>query len=248
MAKTTDSKKSKKDGVSTSDRSVAASRVTRRLTAEDREEQIVQKAIHYFATHGFTASTHDLAREIGITQPLLYRYFPSKEALVDRVFDEVYLSRWNPDWEDWLMDRTHPLGERMCRYYKDYARIILRSDWIRIFVFAGLTREGINGRYLTRLRERIFDVVLAELRYEHDLSKPTEDQYEQEIELVWAIHASIFYIGMRKWIYGLPVPKNIDRLIEQKVTAFLEGAPAVMREIRGTPKQKAASRRAPRAA
>ena len=206
--------------------------VNKRMSPEEREEQIVQKAIQYFAAHGFSASTRELAKEIGITQPLLYRYFPNKEALVERVFHEVYLSRWNPDWEDWLKDRSQPLDERMLRYYKDYARIILKNEWIRIFIFAGLTREGINNRYLKRLREKIFDVVLSEIRYQYDIPAPTLEQYEDEIELIWSVHASIFYVGMRKWVYGLPTPKNIDRLIEQKVNAFLHGAPEVMRELR----------------
>ena len=204
----------------------------KRMAPEEREQQIVEKAIRYFATHGFSGSTRDLAKEIGVTQPLLYRYFPNKEALVDRVFQEVYMARWNPDWEDWLKDRSMPLRERLIRYYTDYARFILRSEWIRIFVFAGLTREGINQRYLARLRERIFDVVLTELHHEHQLPSPTRQQYEDEIELVWSVHASIFYVGMRKWIYGLPVPKDLDRMIRHKVCAFLDGAPAVMRMMR----------------
>src|SRR6266404_80860 len=77
----------------------ARATANKRLSPEEREEQIVQKAIQYFGAHGFSASTHELARKIGITQPLLYRYFPNKEALVERVFHEVYLSRWNPDCE-----------------------------------------------------------------------------------------------------------------------------------------------------
>jgi AcrR family transcriptional regulator len=232
MVKSTSDKKSKRTQAAGSADSAAATRGAKRLAPEEREEQIVQKAISYFATHGFTASTRDLAREIGVTQPLLYRYFPNKEALVERVFNEVYLSRWNPDWEDWLRDRSVPLQERMCRYYKDYARIILKKEWVRIFVFSGLTREGINKRYLTRIRERVFDAVLDELRYELRLSKPTPEQYEEEIELIWSIHAGIFYIGMRKWVYGLTIPRNIDRIIEQKVAAFLDGAPSVMRNMR----------------
>jgi AcrR family transcriptional regulator len=207
----------------------------KRLNPEEREEQIVRKAITYFAANGFSASTRELAREIGVTQPLLYRYFPNKEALVERVFQEVYLSRWNPDWEDWLIDRSRPLKERMYRYYKDYARIILKNEWIRIFIFAGLTREGINNRYLARIREKIFEVVLEEVRHEHGISAPNPEQHEEEIELVWSLHASIFYVGMRKWVYGLSIPKNIDRLIELKVTSFLDGTPAVMRWIRNNP-------------
>lgn len=205
---------------------------TRRLNPEEREEQIVQKALRYFAAHGFSASTRELAREIGVTQPLLYRYFPSKEALVDRVYEEVYLSRWNPDWEDWLKDRSLPLKERMFRYYKDYARIILKNEWIRIFIFAGLTREGINNRYLSRMRHRIFELVLRELRHEYGIPAPTPDQHELEVELIWSLHASIFYIGVRKWVYGLAVPKDIDALIELKVTSFLEGVPSTIRAMR----------------
>lgn len=205
---------------------------TRRLAREDREELIVQKAIKYFATHGFGASTRDLAKEIGVSQPLLYRYFPNKEALADRVFHEVYLSRWNPDWEDILKDRSRPLADRLLEFYQQYGRVILKSDWIRIFIFAGLTREGINNRYLARLRERIFDVILAELRRQFKIADPTPQQYEDEIEFIWGLHAAIFYVGVRKWVYGLQVPKDLDRLIDQHVYAFLDSAPAVLKRIR----------------
>jgi len=39
---------------------------------EAREKQILQKAIQHFATHGFSGSTRELARQLGVTQPLLY--------------------------------------------------------------------------------------------------------------------------------------------------------------------------------
>ncbi|WP_229257565.1 TetR/AcrR family transcriptional regulator [Duganella callida] len=204
----------------------------RRLSPAEREQQIVTKAIGYFATHGFSASTRELAREIGITQPLLYRYFPSKDALVDRVFQVVYLSRWNPDWDALLRDRDKPLARRLQLFYQQYAAMILQSDWIRIFIFAGLTRQGINDRYLASLRERVFDVVLAELRHEAGVAAPTPQQYEDEIEFIWGLHAAIFYIGVRKYVYGLPVPEDTDRLIAQKLDTFLGCAPRALKNLR----------------
>jgi AcrR family transcriptional regulator len=207
----------------------------KRLTPEDRKAQIVQNAIRYFAAHGFGASTRELAREVGISQPLLYRYFPNKEALVDHVYNEVYLSRWNPAWERRLADRSVPLRVRLCSYYKDYAAIILKDEWTRIFIFAGLTREGLNTRYLAHLRGRIFELVLAELRHEYAIAAPSAAQLEQEVELIWGMHAAIFYVGMRKWVYGLVVPDDIERLVEHKVSAFLAGTPQVMRELRQAP-------------
>jgi AcrR family transcriptional regulator len=113
---------------------------TRRMLPEDREQQIVEKAIEHFATHGFSGSTRELAKRIGVTQPLLYRYFPSKEALIDRVYNEIY--RWDPQWESLIADRSIPLQERLCTLYKAYSHVILQREWIRTFIFAGLTREG----------------------------------------------------------------------------------------------------------
>jgi AcrR family transcriptional regulator len=207
----------------------------RRLAPEEREHDIVQRAVAVFAKHGFEVSTRDLAKELGITQPLLYRYFESKEALVDRVYEEVFVSRWNPEWEEWLADRSVPLRDRLCRYLKDYARFVLRSEWVRIFIYAGLSRGGINQKYLSRLRERHFAVIARELRQEYGIPEPTTTaQEDEEIELVWAMHSGVFYIGVRKWVYGQPTPRNLDRVIDMRVDAFLHGVPSVLKSDRSS--------------
>ncbi len=214
--------------------SVSAPR--RRLAPEEREHDIIQRAVSVLARHGFEVSTRDLAKELGITQPLLYRYFPSKEALIDRVYEEVFVRRWNPEWEEWLSDRSFPLRDRLCRYLKDYAKFVLRNEWIRIFIYAGLSRGGINQKYLARLRERHFAVIARELRHEYDIPDPrNETEEEDEIELVWATHSSVFYIGVRKWIYEQPIPKNLDHVIEMRVDAFLQGVPPVLKADRKRP-------------
>ena len=211
----------------------AADQRRRRLTPEEREHDIVQRAIGIFARHGLQVSTRDLATALGITQPLLYRYFSSKEALIDRVYEEVFVRRWNPEWEEWLADRSQPLRERLCRYLKDYAKFVLRNEWVRIFIYGGLARGGINQKYLSRLRERHFAVIARELRLAYNIPEPrSEIEAEDEIELVWAMHSSVFYLGVRKWIYEQSIPRNIERLIELRVDAFLQGVPAVLRTQR----------------
>lgn len=205
----------------------------RRLAPEDREHQIVQAAIAFFARHGFDASTRDLAKELGVTQPLLYRYFPTKEALVERVYEEVFVRRWNPEWEEWLADRSVPLADRLKRYLEDYARFVLRGEWVRIFIYAGLSRGGINQKYLGRLRERHFVVIARELRHACEIPEPEDaDALEDEIDLVWAMHSSVFYIGVRKWIYELPTPRDLARVIDLRVDAFLAGVPPVLKARR----------------
>ena len=48
-------------------------------------QRIVDEAKIFFADHGFRGSTRELARQLGVTQALIYKYFPSKQALIDQI-------------------------------------------------------------------------------------------------------------------------------------------------------------------
>ncbi len=52
-----------------------------------------------------------------------------------------------------------------------------------------------------------------------------------EFELVWALHASIFYIGIRKWIYGLSIPDDVGAVVTSLATSFLDGVPTVIASL-----------------
>jgi AcrR family transcriptional regulator len=201
----------------------------KRMLREEREREIVSGAIKYFADHGFHGDTRQLAEQLGITQPLLYRYFSNKQVLIERVYKDVFLERWNPKWEEWLSDRSQPLYDRLVRFYQDYTRRIMTHDWIRLFLLSGLDNVAINRRYLKTMHERIWSLIVDEIRFE--CKRPTikiESPSETEVELVWAVIASIFYIGVRRWVFGLGVPEDLDSVIEDKIKAFLYGAPAAM--------------------
>jgi AcrR family transcriptional regulator len=201
----------------------------KRLPPDERERLIARAAVRFFAEHGFEGQTRELARRIGITQPLLYRYFPSKEALIERVYQEVFVGHWDPRWEALIEDRKIPLRERLLRFYQDYARAILSYEWVRLFTFSGLKGLDLNARYLQLLHDRIFPRVVAEVRHAYGRPSPQEVPIgEAETEIVWSLHAAIFYLGVRRWIYDLPIPEDLDRAVADKVAAFLDGAPAVM--------------------
>lgn len=128
---------------------------------------------------------------------------------MDGVYEEVFVRLWNPEWEEWLADRSVSLRERLRRHLKDYARFVLRSEWVRIFICAGLSRGGINQKYLARLRERHFLVIAHEIRHEFGIPDPRDTiEEDEEVELVWAMHSSIFDIGVRKWITSSPRPET----------------------------------------
>lgn len=204
----------------------------RRLPPAERERQIVDGAIRYFAEVGFEGQTRELARRLGITQPLLFRYFPTKDDLIDRVYEEVYLSRWKDEWPNGLKDRSLTLEERLVRYYEDYGSAIFNYEWVRIFMFSGLKGEPINRRFLQIVRERILCVIGAELRHDLDLPSPSAQPISgEEIDLYWSLQGSIFYAGVREWAYQEPAPADLLVYIRRTVKTFLGGVEPVLRQL-----------------
>lgn len=201
----------------------------KRLAPAEREGMIVAEAIRFFAEFGFGGETRELARRIGITQPLLYRYFPTKQALIDRVFDSVFVERWNPEWEDLIRDKTLSFEYRLTRFLQAYAPVMLSHDWVRLFLFAGLAGLDSSTEFMKRMRDRIFGPIISELR-ELNRRPPlsSEPPNITEHELVWGLISSLFYVGVRQWVYHLGVPEDVDSLIVDKVRAFLHGAPAAV--------------------
>jgi AcrR family transcriptional regulator len=201
-----------------------ATKPRQRLTPAERERQIVDGAIAFFAEAGLTGQTRELAQRIGITQPLIYRYFPTKQDLIDRVFEEVFVGRWNPAWGALVTDRTKPLRDRLVAFYREYMTEAFSYEWIRIYMFAGLAGEDLNRRYIALLEEVLLAPLCRELRAEAGIDAVVRGAVDsRELEGAWHIHAAIFYYVVRKHIYGSPVDPDLDEFIADSVDRTLGG-------------------------
>jgi AcrR family transcriptional regulator len=70
--------------------SAALQASSRRLTAEQRRQQLVAVALELFAQRGYRATTmDDIAEAAGVTKPLLYQHFSSKRALYLELVDSI---------------------------------------------------------------------------------------------------------------------------------------------------------------
>ena len=200
----------------------------KRLTPGDRERQIVAGAVTFFSEHGLDGQLRDLAKQLGVTHTLLYHYFPTKQALIERVYAELFEGRWKPEWEVLLDDKKLDVEIKLTQFYSDYAKVILQSDWVRIFVFSGLSDRYITNRYFSLLREKLFPRLVRETRKYRGVvsrSKPSG----RELELLIGLHGNIFYMGIRRWIYGQAVHDmqnvvmvdDVEDYIHDKVLAYL---------------------------
>jgi AcrR family transcriptional regulator len=204
----------------------------RRLTPCDRERQIVDGAVDFFSQHGLGGQLRDLAKQLGITHTLLYHYFPTKQALIERVYTEMFAGRWNPEWEALLDDTSLDTETKLTRFYGEYASVILKSNWVRIFVFSGLSDRYITDQYFAMLHDKLFPRLVRETRKYRGAPLRGKSS-ARELELLMGLHGSIFYMGMRRWIYGLTACSaktevQDARFIHDQVLAYLLSVSAVL--------------------
>src|SRR3981081_884419 len=141
----------------------------KRLSPNDRRKEFVAKATEFFADQGFGGGTRDLARRLGVTQPLLYRYFPSKDDLIKEVYRTVYLDPLDTGWEKLLTDRSRPIRSRLREFYNAYTNVIFTRKWLRIYLYSGLKGLDIKRWTVGGVRAQILTRILIEFRHEAGL-------------------------------------------------------------------------------
>ena len=205
----------------------------KRLKADERALQILHAAIQFFSEHGLDGQMRVLADEIGITHTLLYHYFPTKQALIERVYQELFEGRWRPEWEALLDNPNIPAEEKFIRFYLDYVDTVLSREFVRIFVFSGLSDYFITDRFFALLRKRLFPRLIRETRKLRGITSRTKPS-NAEFELLMGLHGGIFYCSVRRWIYGQepPSPARDDgpAIISDRVCAYLYSAADVLHQ------------------
>jgi TetR/AcrR family transcriptional regulator len=104
-----------------------------RLPAQDRRRQLLDTALDFFSRKGFEgATTKQIAAAAGVTEAIIFRHFPSKQALYNAVLDyhhesgevDAALAHWKP-----LMDANDDIGlfrsliEHVIQGYRRDARV-----------------------------------------------------------------------------------------------------------------------------
>ena len=86
----------------------------KRVPRAQREKQLLDAAAHSFMEHGFLATTmSDVAGNVGVTKPLIYDYFGSKEGLLEAVIGRVNEAMIKQTNAAWTESAGKPIRERV---------------------------------------------------------------------------------------------------------------------------------------
>jgi AcrR family transcriptional regulator len=192
-----------------------------RMTSQDRRRQILEKAADFFSEYGLTAQTRGLAAACGISQRLLYRYFPTKEVLLDEVYRSAIAGPFKAMWFSELADRSKSLEDRLITFYKDYFTTIFTSRWLRLFMYSSLADFGMAPNYTSSMILQLLEMIVVEAAREQDVAIPIDKDVQHEIG--WTLHGALSHYAIRRHIYGFAQPVPEDTVVAVHVAQFLGG-------------------------
>lgn len=205
----------------------------RRMAPEMRREQILSAATAMLGNQGANFNTRELAARLNISHPLLFKYFQSKDEIVDAVFQTVFMRRFSDDIRSLVDSDREDTIQKWIDFYEIYTPKIFDETWIRVFISSALQQEKISSRYFDQV---VIPLVkrLADDTEMYCLGKiePDHSPVRQiTLELAWSLHSSLFYSGLRRWVYRLEVPKDIASMMAARVKVHFAGASTVLRDL-----------------
>jgi AcrR family transcriptional regulator len=191
---------------------------------------ILARASDFFAEYGLTAQTRPLAAACGVTQRLLYRYFPSKAALLAEVYGEAIVAPFRAVWLVQLKDRRVPLESRLYQFYRSYYREVLTRKWLRLFLYASLAEATMAPDYSQAILMEMLETVVAEVAREKGVNLPRQRRIIHEIG--WILHGAVSHLAIRRHIYQLSQEINEDEVLALHVRSFIAGFAAAVEIVK----------------
>lgn len=221
----------------------------KRLSHEERKALILDRAADYLSENGFPLRTRKLAAACGISQRLIYYFFPNKSALIDEVYASAIQGPFKAIWFAELSDRSRPVADRLRHFYKDYFETLLTRRWTRLLIHSSFSKQNLAPRYISVIILRLLETIVEEVAAERAVTLPEDKPVIHEIG--WILHGAVSHLAIRRHLFhaNLTVPE--DLVVNAQITSFLAGFEAMIEQLRTGENDRPAAvdrpaRRAPR--
>ncbi|MEO5576329.1 MAG: TetR/AcrR family transcriptional regulator [Gaiellaceae bacterium] len=187
-----------------------------RLPAAERRQAIVEAALRVFAGGSYSgATTAEIAREAGISEPILYRHFASKRELYLACLDSAWLSL-----REALDAKLAELGDREAISAIGQATRELHASggvkpvtlWIQALTEAGADEE-IRGFIREQLRE-VHDYVASAVRRAQVVGGVPADR-DPDAE-AWVFVGAALLLSFADRLGGLLGPDDLARIAAER--------------------------------
>jgi AcrR family transcriptional regulator len=170
----------------------------RRLTAQARRELIEQAASELFAERGYgAASIDEIAKRSGVTAPVVYDHFASKQDLHRRLLERHY-AELRALWREQL-GGDDPPAQRIPRAIDAWFAYVETHPYAWRMLFRDTTGEpevrAIHEEVIAQSRAAVMPLFLRERGIEQPVSTDTD-----ALDMAWQVMRAVLQ-GLALWWY-----------------------------------------------
>jgi TetR/AcrR family transcriptional regulator, hemagglutinin/protease regulatory protein len=190
----------------------------RRLDPSERRPQLLECAMRVFARRGLGSARHsEIAKEAKVSVPTVFFYFPSREALVKAVLEEV--ARFLTDMTVEIHASSGPAPEIVLTHAKAFADSVdTHPDYARVWLdWSTAMRDEIWPLYL-EFQENIVAIIADTIRRWQRARGMSEQEAEDDARL---IVGSAHMIAQMK--FTRCTPEKLDHFLRTLVRSALGG-------------------------
>ena len=193
----------------------------RKLTGQERKAQILESARVVFSRQGYAgARTQEIARHAGVSEALMYRHFPSKEALYRAVLRQI-IREQNENYK--IIGLTEYSARGLVLRLHDYFRIIATPGRSRMkegfrMLLASIAADGSYASLIYRRAQRkAVSATLAAMQ-------AARDDGDLTAKMLSAANVSMFIEHVGTMLSSMSaIPQN-DRLYEGSIDHIADEA------------------------
>lgn len=196
----------------------------RKLSKADRRRAIVETAAALFAERGFRGvTTKEIARRVGVTEPVLYEHFKTKRELYSAIIDGTS----NENFERALaVLHDSASNDPPRQFFLKLASLIVentsrQTSYIRLILFSALEKHELSELCFERHARVIYSLVIEYLKrqMEAGVVRKTNPALAARVFIGTVHHYCIFELT-----FGFKIVRaSKKRAIETMVDIFLNG-------------------------
>jgi TetR/AcrR family transcriptional regulator len=195
-----------------------------RMHGTDRRQQLIETALDVFSRKGFDgATTKEIAVEAGVTEAIIFRHFPNKQALYTAV---VQAKRDPAEIEAWMASvKSFTARNDDAGLFREIARVVLacyRDDprHERVMLYAAL-----QGHRQTLLENRRFSLPIMQLLTDYVARRQKEGALKPgpPKAVILAIAGMASHFAMVTGLFGFETGVKDDEMVDAFVNILMDG-------------------------
>ena len=196
----------------------------RRMAGTDRKHQLLETALDVFSRQGYEgATTKEIAAAAGVAEAVIFRHFPTKQALYTEVLDyKLQSGALNP----WLADIQacmerdddeglfHTIIAHMLQSFREDAR------FERMILFAALEGHELGLAHLRQHAQPFFDSLHGYVRRRHAAGAL---RAQNPRHILMALFGMVHHYGQMTEMFGFPRGGSDAEIADAFVRILMDG-------------------------